>query len=169
MQVGRRGFLGAAVASAVWNSPSKLRADVPARPNIIYINSDDLGYGDLGCYGNPINRTPNMDRLAAQGVRLTQFYIGSPSCSPSRGSFLTGRHPIRNGLNWQLKPEEQLGRGLPLDEKIIPAYLKPLATSLDRRLIPTATTPPFRYSRSSRFIQSALPISGFRMPKWPNT
>jgi arylsulfatase A-like enzyme len=119
-------ILGALVVAAIGVAPT--RAEEPSsRPNILFIVIDNVGYGDLGCYGNPINRTPNMDRLAAQGVRLTQFYIGSPSCSPSRGSFLTGRHPIRNGLNWQLKPEEQLGRGLPLDEKIIPAYLKPLA------------------------------------------
>ncbi|MBI3462860.1 MAG: sulfatase-like hydrolase/transferase [Planctomycetes bacterium] len=99
-------------------------ADPP--PNILLIVIDNVGYGDLGCYGNSAIRTPNMDRLAADGVRLTQFYIGSPSCTPSRGSILTGRHPVHNGLNWQLKPDEQLGIGLPLDEKIIPAYLKPL-------------------------------------------
>ena len=97
-----------------------------ARPNILFIVIDNVGYGDLGCYGNRVIRTPNIDRLAGEGVRLTQFYVGSPSCTPSRGALLTGRHPVRNGLNWQLKPEEQLGIGLPHDERIIPGYLKPL-------------------------------------------
>ena len=101
-------------------------ADHVPRPNLLFIVIDNVGYGDLGCYGNALNRTPNMDRLAAEGVTLTQFTIGSPTCTASRGAFLTGRHPVRNGLNWQLRPEEQLGTGLPLDERIIPAYLKPL-------------------------------------------
>jgi arylsulfatase A-like enzyme len=96
------------------------------RPNILFIVIDNVGYGDLGCYGNKTNRTPAMDRLAADGVRLTQFYCGCPSCTPSRGTLLTGRHSERTGLNWQLLPEQQLGVGLPLDERIIPADLKPL-------------------------------------------
>lgn len=100
--------------------------DAPPRPNILFIVIDNVGEGDLGCYGNKVNRTPVMDRLASEGVRLTQFYCGSPTCTASRGALLTGRHPVRNGLNWQLKPEEQLGIGLPLDERIIPSYLKPL-------------------------------------------
>ncbi|HWA99923.1 MAG TPA: sulfatase-like hydrolase/transferase [Pirellulales bacterium] len=101
-------------------------ADGDSRPNVLLIVVDNVGYGDLGCYGNTSNRTPNIDTLAAQGTRLAQFYCGSPTCTASRGALLTGRHPLRNGLNWQLKPEEQLGIGLPLDERIIPAYLKPL-------------------------------------------
>ena len=63
---------------------------------------DNVGYGDIGCYGNRVIRTPNMDRLARQGVRCTDFYVGSPSCMPSRGALLTGRHPERNGLNEQI-------------------------------------------------------------------
>ncbi|HEX3869743.1 MAG TPA: sulfatase-like hydrolase/transferase, partial [Pirellulales bacterium] len=95
-------------------------------PNLLLIVIDNVGYGDLGCFGNTEIRTPHMDRLAAEGTRLTQFYCGSPSCTPSRGAILTGRHPVRNGLNWQLKAEEQLGIGLALDERIIPSFLKPL-------------------------------------------
>jgi arylsulfatase A-like enzyme len=113
---------GFAIVSFLCASP----ASAADPPNILLIVIDNVGYGDLGCYGNTTIRTANMDRLAAEGARLTQFYIGSPSCTPSRGALLTGRHPVRNGLNWQLKPEEQLGIGLPLGEKIIPAYLKPL-------------------------------------------
>lgn len=98
-----------------------------AKPNVLLIFMDNVGYGDLGCYGNPRNKTPHIDRLAAQGVRCTDFYIGSPSCTPSRGAILTGRHPLRNGLNWQLSAEQnRAGYGLPLREFLIPQYLKPL-------------------------------------------
>jgi len=97
------------------------------KPNILLLFVDNVGYGDLGCYGNRAVKTPNIDRLAGEGVRCTDFYIGSPSCSPSRGAILTGRHPVRNGLNHQLSPQENLGGiGLPHSEKIIPQYLKPL-------------------------------------------
>jgi len=66
-------------------------------PNILLIVSDDQGYHDLGCYGSTEVKTPNLDRLAAEGVRLTQFYVTWPACTPSRGSLLTGRYPQRNG------------------------------------------------------------------------
>lgn len=66
---------------------------------LIYI--DNVGYGDLGCYGNAAVKTPHMDRLAADGVRCTDFYVGSPSCAPSRGAILSGRHPVRTGFNYQ--------------------------------------------------------------------
>lgn len=65
------------------------------RPNIILINCDDLGFGDLGCYGSTVNRTPFLDRMAAEGTRFTDFYMGSPLCSPSRGGMLTGCYPPR--------------------------------------------------------------------------
>lgn len=67
-------------------------------PNLVLILCDDLGYGDLGCYGNARIRTPNLDRLAAEGVRMAQHYTPSPACSPSRASVLTGRYPIRAGV-----------------------------------------------------------------------
>ncbi|MHC4558399.1 MAG: sulfatase-like hydrolase/transferase [Planctomycetota bacterium] len=66
-------------------------------PNIVLIVSDDQGYRDLGCYGAAEVKTPNLDRLAAGGVRLTNFYVTWPACTPSRGSLLTGRYPQRNG------------------------------------------------------------------------
>jgi len=66
-------------------------------PNIVLIVSDDQGYRDLGCYGSREIKTPNLDHLAAGGVRLTSFYVTWPACTPSRGSLLTGRYPQRNG------------------------------------------------------------------------
>jgi arylsulfatase A-like enzyme len=68
------------------------------RPNIVLINCDDLGYGDLGCYGSTLNDTPALDRLAAEGTRFTDFYAASPVCSPSRGALLTGCYPPRIGF-----------------------------------------------------------------------
>lgn len=69
------------------------------RPNVILINCDDLGYGDLGCYGSEVHDTPALDQLAADGVRLTDFYMASPVCSPSRGAMLTGCYPPRIGFD----------------------------------------------------------------------
>jgi arylsulfatase A len=69
------------------------------RPNIILINCDDLGYGDLGCYGSEVNRSPALDRMAEEGVRFTDFYMASPICSPSRGAMLTGCYPRRIGFD----------------------------------------------------------------------
>ena len=69
-----------------------------APPNIIFILADDLGYYDLGCYGNPYNETPHLDSLARHGLRFTQAYSASPVCSPSRAAIMTGSHPARYGL-----------------------------------------------------------------------
>ena len=66
--------------------------DTKQRPNIIYILADDIGYGDLGCYGQQKIETPNLDRLAAEGMRFTQHYSGSAVSSPSRCSLMTGLH-----------------------------------------------------------------------------
>ncbi len=69
-----------------------------AQPNIVIIFADDLGYGDLGCYGSPTIRTPHLDRMAAEGLRFTDFYSAAEVCSPSRAALLTGRYPIRSGM-----------------------------------------------------------------------
>src|SRR5229473_7832862 len=94
----------------------QLRAQPQRPPNIVLIISDDLGYADLGCDGNTRIRTPHIDRIAAEGVRLTDFTVSWPACTPSRGSILTGRYPQRNGLydmirnnevNWKYQFDEQ--------------------------------------------------------------
>ena len=69
-----------------------------AKPNIVVILADDLGYGDLGCYGHPTIRTPNLDRMAAQGMRFTDFYSAAEVCTPSRASLQTGRYAVRSGM-----------------------------------------------------------------------
>ena len=73
-------------------------AGEPLRPNLIVILADDLGYGDLGIQGTRAIKTPHVDRLAAEGTRLTQFYASAPLCSPSRAGLLTGRYPLRSGI-----------------------------------------------------------------------
>ena len=84
------------------------------KPNIILINCDDLGYGDLGCYGSSVNKTPALDKMAEEGMRFTDFYMASPVCSPSRGAMLTGCYPPRIGFGsfdgrWVLFPGQGLG------------------------------------------------------------
>ena len=97
-----------------------------AKPNIVLMYADNLGYGDLGCYGNRQLQSPRIDRLASQGVRCTDFYVVTASCTPSRGALLTGRYPLRNGLAHQLvRDENWTGIGLPHRERILPQYLKP--------------------------------------------
>lgn len=110
-------------------------------PNIVLIVSDDQGYADLGCIGEVPIRTPNLDRLAAEGVRLTNFYVSWPACTPSRGSLLTGRYPQRNGVYDMIRNEapdyghqysaaeyqatfERIG-GMDPREILLPAILKP--------------------------------------------
>ncbi|MBI5774368.1 MAG: sulfatase [Verrucomicrobia bacterium] len=89
--------LAAAFCAAIFsdNGPVSAAAE---RPNVILILADDLGYGDLGCYGSSKNKTPNLDRMAAQGARLTHFNTPAPFCAPTRASLMTGRYPFRCGM-----------------------------------------------------------------------
>ncbi|MFB0517534.1 MAG: sulfatase [Candidatus Neomarinimicrobiota bacterium] len=95
-------------------------------PNIIVIFADDLGYGDLGVFGHPTLRTSNLDRMAAEGMKLTQFYVAASVCTPSRAALLTGRYPIRSGMcsdkRRVLFPDS--GGGLPASEITIAEALK---------------------------------------------
>jgi N-acetylgalactosamine-6-sulfatase len=87
---------GAAAASALpW--PSLAQGGDAKKPNIIFILADDMGYGDVACYGRQDIRTPAIDRLAREGVRFTQSYASAPECTPTRAAFLTGRYPQRFG------------------------------------------------------------------------
>jgi arylsulfatase A-like enzyme len=96
-----------------------------ARPNLIVILTDDQGYGDLGCYGSPTIRTPHIDRMAAEGVRFTDFYSGAEVCTPSRAALLTGRYPLRSGMagNRRVLFPNSAG-GLPPAEVTLPEALK---------------------------------------------
>ena len=97
-----------------------------SKPNIIIIYADDLGYGDLGCYGHPTIRTPNLDRMAAEGMRFTEFYSAAEVCTPSRAALLTGRYPVRSGMASRKKRvlfPNSLG-GLPQSEITIAKGLK---------------------------------------------
>ena len=82
-------------------------ADEPSRPNIIFILADDLGWGDLGCYGHPLTQTPNLDRLAREGTLFTQFYVCGSVCSPSRCAFFTGQYPARHRIHGHYATVEQ--------------------------------------------------------------
>ena len=86
------------------------------------IYADDLGYGDLGCYGSGI-RTPNLDRMAAEGMRFTQFYSANPVCSPSRAALLTGRYPTRTGVPDVIMAPDKTG--LAATERTLAELLKP--------------------------------------------
>lgn len=88
------------------------------KPNIILVNCDDLGYGDLGCYGSSLNRSPAIDKLAAGGLRLTDFYMASPVCSPSRAAMMTGCYPPRIGFdNFEGKGVLFPGQGVGLSQR----------------------------------------------------
>jgi arylsulfatase A len=110
--------------------PPAARAQPAQRPpNIVIILADDLGYGDLGVYGNHEILTPRLDTMAAEGVRLTEFYSVAPTCTPARAALLTGRYPKRSGLTRVLVPKEKWG---------LPASEITLADALQQRGYTTA-------------------------------
>lgn len=105
---------------------SKANPSANAKPNFVVIFVDDMGYGDLGCFGHPTIATPNLDQLAEQGQRWTQFYVAACVCTPSRAALQTGRYPIRNGMcsnsHRVLFPDSK--GGLPPEETTIASLLK---------------------------------------------
>lgn len=103
------------VAAAQPDTPPDA-AQPDATPNIVLLFADDMGYGDLSSYGHPTIRTPNLDGMADEGVRLTSFYVAASVCTPSRAGLLTGRYPIRHLPN-NLGPESM--NGLPLSETLL--------------------------------------------------
>ena len=108
-------------ATAFVEGPALAKAS--DRPNIVFILADDLGYGDLGCYGCPDIRTPHLDRLAAEGLRFTDFHANASVCTPTRAAFLTGRYQQRLGLDNALYYQE-MGRGLPAGGQTIAGALR---------------------------------------------
>ena len=132
-KVTRREFVssalaGAAIASTAPTVFPRTRTD---RPNILFILADDLGYGDLSCYGRPDYQTPQLDRRATQGVRFVNAYSASSVCTPTRCALITGRYPARTrvGLEEPLTEKGSLGEraktlGLPADYPTIASLLK---------------------------------------------
>ena len=106
-------LMGLMVSCTHSDSP-KAEAESEGLPNIVVIYCDDLGYGDLGCFGNEVIRTPHIDRMASDGMKFTEFYSASPVCSPSRAALLTGRIPQRMGINSVFFPRSYTG--MPLEE-----------------------------------------------------
>ncbi|MEM8615244.1 MAG: sulfatase-like hydrolase/transferase [Cyanobacteria bacterium P01_H01_bin.105] len=100
-------------AKKAQNTPFS-KGNIP-RPNFIFILTDDQGWQDLGCYGHPYIKTPNLDRLAAEGIRFEQFYSSASVCSPSRTAYMTGHYPARHRIHGHLTPshERNQQRGMP--------------------------------------------------------
>src|SRR5947207_967943 len=88
------------VAAMLGFGPLRTTAQETRKPNVIFVLIDDMGYGDLGCMGAKDVRTPNIDRLAKEGVKFTDFYANAPVCTPTRAAFITGRYQQRTGLEW---------------------------------------------------------------------
>lgn len=125
----RREFIGSAIAATLL--PNLTHSQARSRPNILFILADDLGYGDLSCYGRPDYQTPHLDRLAAQGVRFINAYSASPLCTPTRCAFITGRYPARTrvGLEEPLHEKRAMGEraltvGLPGEHPTVASLLK---------------------------------------------
>jgi len=125
--VTRRDFIEAAVGTtALAGAGAHLRGAAPRRPNILFILADDLGYGDLSCYGRPDYRTPVLDAFARQGIKFMSAYAAAPVCTPTRCAYITGRYPQRLpvGLEEPLRAGSPPDVGLPPDHPTIASLLK---------------------------------------------
>ena len=89
-------------------------APLATRPNVVLVIMDDIGYGDLGSYGVSDAKTPNLDRLAREGVRLTDGYANGPVCSPTRAALISGRYQQRVGIEWALSSVNDKDKSLPV-------------------------------------------------------
>lgn len=103
-------LLAAGVFAAASSSIHAAASLAGSRPNIIFILTDDQGYGDISAHGNPILQTPNLDRLHREGVRFTDFHV-SPTCSPTRSALISGRHEFKNGISHTIYERERLAPG----------------------------------------------------------
>lgn len=110
-----------ACVAALARSAAVSADDAAALPNIVLIVADDLGYGDLGCYGGQRARTPHLDRLAKEGLRLTDFHANAASCSPTRAALMTGRYQQRSGV---VEALSERSAGLRDEDRTIAEYLK---------------------------------------------
>lgn len=147
-------ILGGLLGSAVGG---ETRGDGPgARPNVIMIFADDLGYGDLGCYGNASIRTPQLDRMAAEGQRWTSFYVAANVCTPSRAGLLTGRWPVRSGMtsDRRLVLTARAAGGLP-DTEIT------LAELLRRQGYATGAIGKWHLGQQARYLPTSRGFSEF--------
>jgi arylsulfatase A-like enzyme len=123
----RRNFLKILSAGATAAAAAAQSAAPPRKPNFLVIVTDDHGMGDVGCYGNPEVRTPNLDRLARSGVRFTQWYANAPVCSASRAAIMTGKYPDRAGVRGALRSEPSWDvPGLRPGETTLPRLLRDL-------------------------------------------
>jgi arylsulfatase A len=122
--ISRRSFGSSLAAGALGSLLFRKASGAPAGrpPNLVIFLADDLGYGDLSCYGNRAYSTPRLDRMANEGARLTEFYA-MPTCTPARAALLTGRYPVRSGLVRVLIPREHFG--IPESEITLAQALKP--------------------------------------------
>jgi arylsulfatase A-like enzyme len=108
------------------------------KPNVVFVLIDDMGYADLGCMGGKDAKTPNIDRLAKEGVKLSQFYSNAPVCTPTRAAFITGRYQQRTGLEWALgftaeQSKREGGKWVPEPDKLAPG-LAPRGNSIAQLL-----------------------------------
>lgn len=129
----RREFIGGAVtAASVSTAILSSQSSASTRPHILFILADDMGWGDLSCYGRPDYQTPNLDRLAQQGMRFTNAYSAAPVCTPTRVGFHTGRYPARLPVGLEepiherkaLSPEELKNNGIPEGHPTVSSLIK---------------------------------------------
>jgi arylsulfatase A-like enzyme len=133
-------------------------------PNIVVILADDLGYGDLGCYGHPSIRTPNLDQMAREGMRFTDFYVAACVCTPSRAALLTGRLPIRTGMAGSEKRRVIYGNstgGLPPEEITI-------ARALKSKGYATAAVGKWHLGHLPEFLPTAHGFDSYLGLRWSN-